>query len=206
MAKDLSVDTVQETILDLARRVEKLLARQAGNPRQRILVGLAGVPGSGKSTVSDALIAELVLRGVQDVAVVPMVSPWEYVYLKPSNNIMQDGFHYTKQVLSTFEDADAAFRRRGAPFTFDSEAFVQLVANLKTTAVTTSTETEMIISAPSFDHKLKDPVESAISISSRNRVIIVEGNYTLLNQRPWSEVAASCAEKYVPATLLGHVR
>jgi putative protein kinase ArgK-like GTPase of G3E family len=74
MAKALGVDPVQETILDLVRRVEKLLARQAGNPRQRILVGLAGVPGSGKSTVSDALIAELVRRGVQDVAVVPMVS------------------------------------------------------------------------------------------------------------------------------------
>jgi putative protein kinase ArgK-like GTPase of G3E family len=74
MAKDLGVDTMQETILDLVRRVQKLLARQACDPRQRILVGLAGVPGSGKSTVSDALIAELVLRGVQDVAVVPMVS------------------------------------------------------------------------------------------------------------------------------------
>jgi Ni2+-binding GTPase involved in maturation of urease and hydrogenase len=74
MAKALGTDTVQETILDLVRRVEKLLARQVGNPCQRILVGLAGVPGSGKSTVSDALIAELVRRGVQDVAVVPMVS------------------------------------------------------------------------------------------------------------------------------------
>jgi pantothenate kinase-related protein Tda10 len=74
MAKDLVVDTFSSTILDLVRRVEKLLSRQASDPRQRILVGLAGVPGSGKSTVSNRLIAELVLHGIQDVAVIPMVS------------------------------------------------------------------------------------------------------------------------------------
>jgi adenylylsulfate kinase-like enzyme len=73
MAKDMVVDPFHQTILDLAQRVEKLLLRQATEPRQRILVALAGVPGSGKSTVSNALLAELSLCGVQDVAVVPMV-------------------------------------------------------------------------------------------------------------------------------------
>jgi putative protein kinase ArgK-like GTPase of G3E family len=73
MAKDLTVDTLQDTILDLERRVEKLLLRQASEPRQRILVALAGVPGSGKSTVSSALVMELKLHGVQDVVVIPMV-------------------------------------------------------------------------------------------------------------------------------------
>jgi hypothetical protein len=80
MAKDLVVDPLHETILHLERRVQKLLSRQACEPRQRILVGLAGVPGSGKSTVSGALIAELKLRGVQDVVVVPMVC-WNYMSL-----------------------------------------------------------------------------------------------------------------------------
>lgn len=73
MAKDLTVDTLQDTILNLERRIEKLLLRQASEPRQRILVALAGVPGSGKSTVSSALVTELKLRGVQDVVVIPMV-------------------------------------------------------------------------------------------------------------------------------------
>lgn len=68
------MDTFHDTILDLVKRVEKLLFRQATEPRSRILVGLAGVPGSGKSTVSNALLAELALRGVNDVVVVPMVS------------------------------------------------------------------------------------------------------------------------------------
>jgi adenylylsulfate kinase-like enzyme len=73
MAKDLVVDPFHQTILDLAKRVDKLLLRQAAEPRQRILVALAGVPGSGKSTVSNALLSELTLRGVEDVVVVPMV-------------------------------------------------------------------------------------------------------------------------------------
>jgi pantothenate kinase len=108
---------------------------------------------------------------------------------------MQDGFHYTKQALSKFEDIDNAFKRRGAPFTFDAAAFVRLVATLKTTPVATTMEPETSIFAPSFDHAIKDPVEDAISISSRTRIVIVEGNYTLLNQTPWRDVAESCAER-----------
>lgn len=76
MAKSTTVDTFQDTILDLVKRVEKLLFCQATEPHQRILVGLAGVPGSGKSTVSNALLAELGVRGVKDVVVVPMVSEY----------------------------------------------------------------------------------------------------------------------------------
>ncbi|KAJ4362338.1 hypothetical protein N0V83_010431 [Neocucurbitaria cava] len=179
MAKDFKVDTLQEAILDLVRRIEKLLSRQSANPRQRILVALAGVPGSGKSTVSHAVLAELELRGVTDVAIVPM-----------------DGFHYTKEALSTFEDPDLAFRRRGAPFTFDAEAFVNLVKVLKATPVTTSHETEIFIHAPSFDHAVKDPVQDAITVSSRTRLIIIEGNYTLLKQSPWNQISDVCSERW----------
>jgi putative protein kinase ArgK-like GTPase of G3E family len=68
------MENVIEPILDLAKRIETLLSRQASNPRQRILVALAGVPGSGKSTVSHALLAELKLRDIHDVVVVPMVN------------------------------------------------------------------------------------------------------------------------------------
>ncbi|KAF1846973.1 P-loop containing nucleoside triphosphate hydrolase protein [Cucurbitaria berberidis CBS 394.84] len=179
MAKDFKVDTLPETILDLVRRVEKLLSRQATNPHQRILIALAGVPGSGKSTVSQALLTELALREVRDVAVVPM-----------------DGFHYTKEVLSKFLDPDLAFRRRGAPFTFDADAFVDLVRALKTTPVTTNHEPELFILAPSFDHAIKDPVQDAITVSSRTRLVIVEGNYTLLRQSPWNQVADAYDERW----------
>lgn len=69
---------------------------------------------------------------------------------------------------------------------------------LKTAPVTTSGEPEQPIYAPSFDHAVQDPVDDDIAISSRNRVVIVEGNYTLLNQKPWNEITKLCDEKYGP--------
>ncbi|KAF2126457.1 P-loop containing nucleoside triphosphate hydrolase protein [Dothidotthia symphoricarpi CBS 119687] len=176
MTKELVADTFLEAILDLVRRIEKLLASAS---RQRILIALAGVPGSGKSTVSHALLAELALRNIHDVAVVPM-----------------DGFHYTRATLSTFEAPELAFRRRGAPFTFDAEAIVKLVKTLKTTPVTTGEEPEILVHVPSFDHAVKDPVQDAIPVSSRNRIIVIEGNYTLLNQSPWNEIAELSDERW----------
>ncbi|KAL1598563.1 hypothetical protein SLS59_006850 [Nothophoma quercina] len=144
-----------------------------------MLVALAGVPGSGKSTVSSALLEELASRGIRDVAIVPM-----------------DGFHYTKKVLSTFEDPVEAFKRRGAPFTFDAHAFLKLVTTLKSTPVTTSEEPEQIAHAPSFDHAVQDPIEDDIAISSRNRVVIIEGNYTLMDQKPWREISEICDQRW----------
>ncbi|KAF2015185.1 nicotinamide riboside kinase [Aaosphaeria arxii CBS 175.79] len=179
MARDLTTNSLSESILDLVRRIDKLLSDQALNPRQRILVALAGVPGSGKSTVSHALLAELAKCGIRDVAVVPM-----------------DGFHYTKKVLSTFEDVELAFQRRGAPFTFDADAFVHLIKTLHSTPVTNQDEPDLVIKAPSFDHALKDPVQDEILISSRNRLVIIEGNYTLLDEMPWRDIASLSNEKW----------
>ena len=65
---------VVEPIRHLASRVETLLARRTSG---RILIALAGVPGSGKSTVSQALLVELSARNVQDVAIVPMVNDFK---------------------------------------------------------------------------------------------------------------------------------
>ena len=99
-------------------------------------------------------------------------------------------------MLSTFEDPDLAFRRRGAPFTFDAEAFLKLVKDLRAAPVTTNLEPELFILAPSFDHATKDPVPNAIAVSSRTRLVIIEGNYTLLNKSPWNQIADACSEKY----------
>lgn len=79
MAKDNIAETLTTTILNLAKRIEALLARQqSSDSPARLLVALAGVPGSGKSTVSQALLLELAAKGIEDVVVVPMVRFSDY--------------------------------------------------------------------------------------------------------------------------------
>lgn len=64
---------LEKTNSMLQERVEKLIRRQKlSDPKRRILIALAGVPGSGKSTVSDALLRALPSHGITDVAVLPM--------------------------------------------------------------------------------------------------------------------------------------
>jgi len=42
-------------------------------PKRRIVIALAGVPGSGKSTIATTLLAHLDRAGIRDVVVAPMV-------------------------------------------------------------------------------------------------------------------------------------
>jgi putative protein kinase ArgK-like GTPase of G3E family len=70
MTQSAVIENVAETTRRLANRVETLLEK---TEFERKLIALAGVPGSGKSTVSQALLVELAARGIHDVAIVPMV-------------------------------------------------------------------------------------------------------------------------------------
>lgn len=99
-------------------------------------------------------------------------------------------------MLSSFKDPKVAFKRRGAPFTFDAEALLRQVALLKETPVSQQCDPETMILSPSFDHAVGDPVPDAIAISSRCRVVIIEGNYTLLDQGPWRTIASLIDERY----------
>lgn len=60
-----------ETIDLLQDRIRSL--RKSVAPDERIIIAFAGVPGSGKSTIAAALLAQLQHAGINDVAIVPMV-------------------------------------------------------------------------------------------------------------------------------------
>lgn len=59
---------------------------------------------------------------------------------------------------------------------------------LRETPVTETEEDESSFYAPSFNHALKDPVERDINIPSTQRIVILEGNYLLLNDEPWKRI------------------
>ena len=90
--------------LDFPRALAQLRASLV--PGQRFLLGIAGAPGAGKSTVADQLLAAF----PGQAAVVPM-----------------DGYHLANAELERLGSRD----RKGAPHTFDSAGYVALLARLR---------------------------------------------------------------------------
>ncbi|CAF9913390.1 hypothetical protein IMSHALPRED_001004 [Imshaugia aleurites] len=96
-----------------------------------------------------------------------------------------DGYHLSRAQLSAMPDPTTAHRRRGAAFTFDDKAFLELVKKLREPLLPES----KTVYAPSFDHAIKDPVADDIPIHPAARIVILEGNYLSLNQGLWKEAA-----------------
>ena len=100
-------------------------------------------------------------------------------------SVPMDGYHLSRVQLSAMPDPATAHHRRGAAFTFDDKAFLDLVKNLRKPLLPES----KTIYAPSFDHAIKDPVADDIPIHTTSRIVILEGNYLSLNQGLWKEAA-----------------
>jgi pantothenate kinase len=103
-----------------------------------------------------------------------------------------DGYHLTRAQLDAMPDPLTAHARRGAAFTFDGDAYLELVKKLREPLLP---ETETL-HAPSFDHAKKDPVYDDIPISPSIRLCILEGNYCALSKGPWKEAADLMDEKW----------
>jgi len=121
-------------------------------------IGLAGAPGSGKSTLANLLITRL----KEILVVIPL-----------------DGYHYYRSELGQMKNSSQAYLRRGSPFTFNSQKFYSDLAKAH------KSRTGIF---PSFDHHIKDPIENAIHLSTDHKIILVEGNYLLLNSEPWYSI------------------
>eukprot|EP00879_Flechtneria_rotunda_P016976 GHRR01017772.1.p1 GENE.GHRR01017772.1~~GHRR01017772.1.p1 ORF type:complete len:166 (+),score=43.23 GHRR01017772.1:1837-2334(+) len=91
-----------------------------------------------------------------------------------------DGFHYYKRQLDQMPNPQEAYASRGAPWTFDAEAFVAAAQQIKQTGKA---------SLPSFDHSVGDPTEEDIHTDSgQHAVVIIEGNYLFLDTQPWVQL------------------
>ena len=125
----------------------------------RAVLGVAGAPASGKSTLVAQLAVELAAEHPGAVAVVGM-----------------DAFHLGHRVLVQHGLVPV----KGAPHTFDARGYVALLTRLRAT-----TET---IYAPEFHREIEDSIAAEVEIGPEVGLVLTEGNYLLLPEPPWDAV------------------
>ncbi|MEU7628641.1 nucleoside/nucleotide kinase family protein [Nocardia sp. NPDC049220] len=135
-------------------------------PGRRYVLGIAGPPAAGKSTLSLNLAAAIRTDHALPAEIAPM-----------------DGFHKTSAEL----DAMGARHRKGQPDTFDVTGFVERLKRLREAPL------GQHVPWPIYDRDVHDPVPDAITFTAQ-RLAVVEGNYLLLDQPCWSEVRAQLDE------------
>lgn len=156
--------------------VDKAWKRYQETPQdRRLLIGVAGMPGSGKTTLSQIITTRL---NAHAASTSPSTPP-------PATFVPMDGFHLTRAALSAMPDPAVAHARRGAAFTFDAPKFLALVSALRTAPIP-----EAPVLAPSFDHAVKDPKDDDIAVLPQHRIVVLEGNYVALDSDVWRDAAA----------------
>ncbi|HET8595307.1 MAG TPA: nucleoside/nucleotide kinase family protein [Intrasporangium sp.] len=153
----------------LVRRLVAL-AERAG-PDRRVIVGLTGPPGAGKSTLAQGLVERLA------------AAPPEGLGPYAAHLVPMDGFHLADVQLERLGLRD----RKGAPETFDADGYVALLRRL-------ATERDRTVYAPGFERVLEQPIAAAVAVEPSVRLVITEGNYLLLQEDPWCAVGSLLEE------------
>jgi len=96
--------------------------------------------------------------------------------LPPHVVIPMDGFHYPQSRLVELGRRE----RMGAPDTFDTLALADKLRLVR--------ERAHPVLFPSFDRTVEEPVEDQIQVDPSDELIVLEGNYLLLEDDDWSPI------------------
>lgn len=125
---------------------------------QRLVFAIAGKPGSGKSTLVEALRDTLEEQGIS-VAVLPM-----------------DGFHLSNSQLERLGIANV----KGAPTTFDAHGYVSALRRV--------VRGDNDVFVPVFHREIEESYAADGCVPAAAQVVLTEGNYLLLPDAPWADV------------------
>lgn len=159
-------DVHPKTVDDLIHRVDGLVATGG-----RVLLGITGAPGAGKTTFADAF-ANL-LRGRRPAG---MVGDWVA-------RVPMDGYHLADCELTRL----GRLERKGASDTFDVSGYAALLERLVS-------DKDEIVYAPAFEREIEQPIAGSIPVPPNARLVITEGNYLLMEDDAWPRVRACLNE------------
>jgi pantothenate kinase len=151
------------------RLVAQLVERATAAGARRYVVGIAGAPGAGKSTITARL-----------VEAVERADPSLTVSLAP-----MDGFHLSNRQL----DRLGLRHRKGAPETFDAAGYAALLRRIRD-------DVGQVVYAPDFDRGLDEAIAAGHAIAAGPGLVVAEGNYLLLPTGSWPDVRAAIDETW----------
>jgi len=146
------LDKIKEIIKSHISHIENF----EKDKNKKIVIGISGIPGSGKSSFAAFLKSQL--NSIQNLStkVIPL-----------------DGFHKYRRELN-----EEQIKFRGRIDTFDLESFEKKLKELR--ELKKEGEAKDVY-FPSFVHELKDPKENDIKIEHSDNIIIIEGLYLFVN-------------------------
>ncbi|MDQ3825979.1 MAG: nucleoside/nucleotide kinase family protein, partial [Actinomycetota bacterium] len=91
--------------------------------------------------------------------------------------VEMDGYHLALAELERLGRAE----RKGAPDTFDAAGYVALLRRLRAPDADT-------VYAPEFRRAIEEPVAGSVAVPPGVSLVVTEGNYLLLDTKPWSAI------------------
>lgn len=172
--------------MDLDQLCERVERRAAHGGR--VIIGVCGEPGAGKSTLVEHLALRLVERALVPV---PRLSPAADRDGAPGPAspvplamvVPMDGFHLADVALDRLGRRD----RKGAVDTFDGWGYAALLERLRRRDVP-------VVFCPGFDRDLEQPLAGAIAVPRETPVVLTEGNYLLQPDPEWRRARGGCDE------------
>jgi len=144
-------------------------ARVLAVPGHRVILGITGSPGAGKTTLATRLVDALNEGSPNPLA----------AYLP------MDGFHLANRTL----DALGLRDRKGAIETFDGWGFVALLDRVLS-------ERGHPLYAPGFERSVDEGIAGEVVIAEGAGIVVVEGNYLLVDREPWNRIPQLLAESW----------